>query len=98
VTPAALSFSGISKRFGEFEALHDVGFDLPAGSIVGLVGANGAGKSTLLKIAGGVQPATSGRMLLYGEEFRPSSPQHAKASGIASVFQELNLFLGMSVA
>jgi len=98
VTPVALSFQSISKRFGGFEALHDVSFDLPAGSIVGLVGANGAGKSTLLKIVGGVLPATSGTMLLDGGEFRPSSPQGAKASGIASVFQELNLFLGMSVA
>ena len=37
-------------------------------------------------------------MLLNGKEYRPSSPQHAKSSGIASVFQELNLFLAMSVA
>ncbi len=98
MTSAVLSFSGISKSFGGFEALHDVSFELPAGEIVGLVGANGAGKSTLLKIVAGVHPASSGRMLLNGTEYRPSSPQHAKSSGIASVFQELNLFLAMSVA
>ncbi len=94
----ALSFSGIAKSFGDFQALHDVSFDLPSGQILGLLGANGAGKSTLLKIAGGVQPPSSGGMLLYGKEYRPSSPQNAKTSGIASVFQELNLFLNMSVA
>jgi ABC-type sugar transport system ATPase subunit/ribose/xylose/arabinose/galactoside ABC-type transport system permease subunit len=93
-----LSFSGIAKNFGEFQALHDISFDLPEEGIVGLVGANGAGKSTLLKIAGGVQPPSAGRMLLYGKEYRPSSPHSAKASGFASVFQELNLFLNMSVA
>ena len=98
MTSAVLSFSGIGKSFGDFEALHDVGFELPAGEVVGLVGANGAGKSTLLKIVAGVHPASQGRMLLNGKEYRPSSPQHAKSSGIASVFQELNLFLAMSVA
>ena len=98
MTSAVLSFSGIGKSFGDFEALHDVSFELPAGEVVGLVGANGAGKSTLLKIVAGVHPASLGRMLLNGKEYRPSSPQHAKSSGIASVFQELNLFLAMSVA
>jgi ABC-type sugar transport system ATPase subunit len=98
VTSAVLSFSSISRSFGSFQALHDISFELPAGEIVALVGANGAGKSTLLKIAGGVQPASAGSMLLYGKDYRPSSPQHAKRSGIASVFQELNLFLNMSVA
>jgi ribose transport system ATP-binding protein len=98
VTSAVLSFSGISRSFGSFQALHDVSFDLPAGEVVALVGANGAGKSTLLKIVGGVQPASTGTMLLYGRDFHPLSPHHAKASGIASVFQELNLFLTMSVA
>ena len=98
MSAAALSFSGISKSFGDFQALREISFELPAGQIVGLVGANGAGKSTLLKIVAGVQPPSSGGMLLYGREYRPSSPQAAKSSGIASVFQELNLFLNMSVA
>ena len=98
VSTAVLSFSGISKSFGDFQALRDISFELTSGEVVGLVGANGAGKSTLLKIVGGVQPPSSGDMFLYGREYRPSSPQHAKTSGIASVFQELNLFLNMSVA
>ncbi|MBN2552044.1 MAG: ATP-binding cassette domain-containing protein [Spirochaetales bacterium] len=93
-----LSFSGISKRFGDFQALHDVGFDLKSGEVVGLVGANGAGKSTLLKIAAGVHPPSGGGMVLFGRQYIPSSPQLAKTAGIASVFQELNLFLNMSVA
>jgi ribose transport system ATP-binding protein len=95
---SVLSFSGIGKRFGDFQALQDVSFELQAGEVVGLVGANGAGKSTLLKIAGGVQPPSAGGMALNNVEYTPSSPQQAKTAGIASVFQELNLFLNMSVA
>jgi ribose transport system ATP-binding protein len=95
---SVLSFSGIGKRFGDFQALHGISFELRAGEIVGLVGANGAGKSTLLKITGGVHPPSAGGMMLYGREYTPLSPQQAKTAGIASVFQELNLFLNMSVA
>lgn len=40
---------GLSKHFGDFEALRDVNFDIEAGSIVGLIGPNGAGKTTTLK-------------------------------------------------
>jgi ABC-type sugar transport system ATPase subunit len=98
VSNSVLSFSNIGKRFGDFQALHDISFELQAGEIVGLVGANGAGKSTLLKIAGGVHPPSAGGMLLYDGEYTPFSPQQAKTAGIASVFQELNLFLNMSVA
>ncbi len=98
MSDSVLSFSGIGKRYGDFQALQDVSFELHAGEVVGLVGANGAGKSTLLKIAGGVHPPSAGGMSLYGREYQPSSPQAAKTAGIASVFQELNLFLNMSVA
>ena len=40
---------GVSKRFGDFEALRNVTFDIAPGSIVGLIGPNGAGKTTTLK-------------------------------------------------
>jgi lipopolysaccharide transport system ATP-binding protein len=49
-----------------FWALHDVSFDVPRGSALGLIGPNGAGKSTLLKILSRVTSPTSGQVQLYG--------------------------------
>lgn len=47
----------------------DVGFDIPAGSLVGVVGPNGAGKSTLLKAVMDLIPRASGRIRIFGEDY-----------------------------
>jgi ABC-2 type transport system ATP-binding protein len=47
---SAVSASGPGKRFGDFWALRDVDLDVPAGSVLGLLGHNGAGKTTTIRI------------------------------------------------
>ena len=63
-----LSAVGISKRYdsaaGSVSVLSDLNFELNAGDRVAVVGASGAGKSTLLNILGGLDRATSGKVLL----------------------------------
>lgn len=63
-----LSAVGISKRYdsaaGSVSVLNDLNFELNAGDRVSVVGASGAGKSTLLNILGGLDRATSGKVLL----------------------------------
>jgi lipopolysaccharide transport system ATP-binding protein len=49
-----------------FEALHDVGLEVPKGQFVGVLGRNGAGKSTLLRVLGGVYSADEGRVAVTG--------------------------------
>ena len=49
-----------------FEALHDVTFDVPTGSLLGVIGANGAGKSTLLRTLAGILPPSDGRVTVWG--------------------------------
>jgi ABC-type polysaccharide/polyol phosphate transport system ATPase subunit len=50
----------------EIEAVKDVSFDVPAGTVLGIVGANGAGKSTLVRTVAGILPPTTGRIDVYG--------------------------------
>ena len=99
-----LSATGMSKRFGQVEALVDVDFEVRAGEVVALVGDNGAGKSTLIKAIAGVQPADSGTITVDGERVSIRSAADAYKHGIATVYQDLalcdnldvvaNLFLG----
>ncbi|MBS1184293.1 MAG: putative sugar transporter, ATP-binding protein, partial [Proteobacteria bacterium] len=78
-------------------ALEDVDFDVYERSVNVLIGENGAGKSTLMRILAGVDQATSGRIMMGGEEVRFSSVLDAAKKGIGIVFQELNLCPNLSV-
>jgi galactofuranose transport system ATP-binding protein len=93
-----LEMRAISKRFPGVQALSAVDFRLLKGEVHSLMGQNGAGKSTLIKVLTGVHPADSGRILLEGNEIRPSSPLDAQKLGISTVYQEVNLCPNLSVA
>ncbi len=54
------------KVVREVEAVKDVSFSIPHGTVLGIVGANGAGKSTLVRTIAGILPPTSGRIDVYG--------------------------------
>ncbi|HKO49808.1 MAG TPA: sugar ABC transporter ATP-binding protein [Polyangiaceae bacterium] len=96
--PALLEVTGLSKSFGATKALSDVQLSLQAGEVHALLGENGAGKSTLLKILAGAQRADSGTLTLSGLGYAPSSPQQARALGVAFVSQEPALCPDLSVA
>ncbi len=63
---AALTLDGVCKRYGDFEAVRDLSFEVRKGSICGFLGPNGAGKTSTLRMILGLQPATAGRIDILG--------------------------------
>ncbi|MBS1811926.1 MAG: sugar ABC transporter ATP-binding protein [Acidobacteria bacterium] len=92
-----LRAESITKVFSGTVALRGVDFNVYRGKVNVLIGENGAGKSTLMKILAGVEQATSGRLLLDGEEARITNTHEAAQHGIGIIYQELNLFPNLSV-
>jgi branched-chain amino acid transport system ATP-binding protein len=92
-----LSTHGLTARYGDFQALYGVDFEIAAGEVVALIGANGAGKSTLLRSIMGLLPVTPNMVKLDGVEIGGTKPYHMVAKGIAVVPEGRRLFAGMSV-
>jgi ribose transport system ATP-binding protein len=93
-----LVMRGIVKQFPGVRALDGVDLDVRAGEVHCLLGQNGAGKSTLIKVLAGAHQPDSGTIELDGARVRPSSPIDAIRHGIATIYQELDLVDGLSVA
>lgn len=64
--PAVLSVQGISKTFGQVEAVRDLSFEAYSGEIIGLLGPNGAGKTTAMRVLSTLLPQTRGSFSLDG--------------------------------
>ncbi|HEY2835220.1 MAG TPA: sugar ABC transporter ATP-binding protein [Rhizomicrobium sp.] len=92
-----LEARNISKHFGGIAALTSARFELAAGEVHALMGENGAGKSTLARICAGSHHADSGDILLAGERVVHGNPREAQRLGIGIVYQELDLFLHLTV-
>ncbi|SPJ24858.1 sugar ABC transporter ATP-binding protein [Palleronia abyssalis] len=90
-TPPTLALRDVRKSFGPIEVLHGVDLELRAGEVLALIGENGAGKSTTMKILAGYQGATSGRILLDGEEVTFASLHDGEEAGIVMIHQEFNI-------
>ena len=61
-----IAVRSLAKSYGERQVLSDVDLDLPAGGVIGLVGANGAGKSTLLSVMARLLGADAGTVEVGG--------------------------------
>ncbi|GAA1511178.1 sugar ABC transporter ATP-binding protein [Streptomyces albidochromogenes] len=90
--------SGITKSFPGVRALDGVDLEVQAGEVHCLLGQNGAGKSTLIKILAGVHQPDGGEISWQGAAVTLRSPIAAMRLGIATIYQELDLVEGLSVA
>jgi ribose transport system ATP-binding protein len=93
-----LSMAGIVKEFPGVRALDGVDLDVVPGEVHCLLGQNGAGKSTLIKVLAGAHQPDEGTITWQGEQVRLSTPMAAMRLGIATIYQELDLVDGLSVA
>jgi ribose transport system ATP-binding protein len=92
-----VELKNVTKRFPGVVALHDMSLQIKPGEIHGLIGENGAGKSTLIKVLTGVHSADEGELFVDGIKQSFKSPNDAKNSGIACVYQELNIVKLLSI-
>ncbi len=90
----SISIQHIHKKFGQFQALNDVHFDIPDGELVALLGPSGCGKTTLLRMISGLDNPDSGEILFSGQDAINVSVQNRQ---VGFVFQHYALFKHMNV-
>src|ERR1700677_3738315 len=75
----AIVVENIVKRYGAFEAVAGITFEVAEGEIFGLLGPNGAGKSTLIRMMTTLWPVTSGKSIIAGHDVsrEPDAGRHA---------------------
>ncbi len=83
----AIEITGITKRFGDFEALRGIDLQIEQGEFFALLGPNGAGKSTLISLMAGLQQATTGHIRIMGHDVQTDYQRARHALGV--VPQEL---------
>ena len=94
---AHLVVTGLGKSFRGLRAVHDVGFDVPAGAIHALIGPNGAGKTTIFNMIAGVYAPDAGSVTLDGQQVSGLRPDLVCDAGVGRTFQIVKPFKGLSV-
>ncbi len=102
---AALELRRVSKVYGEgpaaVHALREVDLTVAAGELVAVMGPSGSGKSSLLTIAGSLEDASSGEVLVAGASLDGMTRQdkaQLRRRSIGFVFQDFNLLSGLTAA
>jgi putative spermidine/putrescine transport system ATP-binding protein len=93
--PGFLSIRGLTKRYAGFTAVDNFDLEVPKGELVAFLGPSGCGKTTSLRMIAGLVPATSGQIVVGGQDLTTVAT-HRRDMGL--VFQSYALFPHMSVA
>ena len=92
-----LDVRGLGIAFGGIKAVDDVSFTVQPGEIYAIIGPNGAGKTTLFNLVSGIYRASSGTASLMGETITGLPPEQLARRGMSRTFQNLQIFMRMSV-
>jgi branched-chain amino acid transport system ATP-binding protein len=95
--PLAVELRELRKNFGKTEIIRGASLAVRAGERVAIIGPNGAGKSTLFNLISGRFGASSGQILLHGQDITGRKPFEINRMGLARSFQVSNLFIRLSV-
>jgi sulfate transport system ATP-binding protein len=91
----AIKLSGITKTFGNYQALRGIDLQIRKGEFLALLGPSGSGKTTLLRVLAGLDFPDEGRLIFDGSDVRHTS---ARERRVGFVFQHYALFRHMTVA
>ena len=96
-TAPLLTLHHLHRRFGGLDAVKDISFGVPEGTIQAVIGPNGAGKTTLFNLISGTLSPTSGEIRFKDEVITGLYPHRIAKKGIIRTFQSLKISRTMSV-
>lgn len=98
MTEEILKVEHLNKFYGDWQALHDINFDLKKGEVLAILGPSGSGKSTLLRTLNGLEDYKDGEIIFHGKKTQSSAKQwQAIRQKIGMVFQSYDLFPNLTV-
>ena len=92
-----LEVEGLCVNYGHIEAIRDISFGVPEGSVTTLIGANGAGKSTTLKTISGLRKVRAGSIRFNGKDITSLAPYDRVKLGLSQSPEGRRCFAGMTV-
>ncbi|HEY3182600.1 MAG TPA: ABC transporter ATP-binding protein [Gaiellaceae bacterium] len=92
---SAVRVRGLRKRYGTYEALRGIDFEIEVGEVFGLLGPNGAGKTTTVEILEGYRPYDAGDVEVLGADPRKAGSAWRERIGV--VLQQSQLWLNLTV-
>ncbi|TWG96920.1 amino acid/amide ABC transporter ATP-binding protein 2 (HAAT family) [Nocardioides sp. J9] len=92
-----LEVEGLCVNYGHIEAIRDISFNVPEGTVTTLIGANGAGKTTTLKTISGLRKVRAGSVKFEGKDITNVEPYDRVKLGIGQSPEGRRCFVGMTV-
>ena len=97
MTPSSIRTEGLVKVYGSRTVVGGISLNISSGEVVGLLGPNGAGKTTTFYMVVGLVPATSGRVILDGQDITKLRMNERARKGIGYLPQEPSVFRKLTV-
>lgn len=92
-----LELRNVDAGYGRIQILRGVSIEVPAGSVVALLGPNGVGKTTTLNVIAGTLPVSRGELLLAGSSIRDLTPFQRSRRGVVLIPEGRGVFPSLSV-